>query len=163
MKVDHTLRHRIMDRIPPRQFFTCYQCGECTSSCPVFQEEPEKFNPRKILQMAALGLRELIEGEMIWRCTTCYECVENCPQGINFVDLLVVLRNIAVENGYVPREVIRERDAVIRSGYILPISSRIKKIREEAGLPTLDSESLRKELEILKGEQRTESLVEGRA
>jgi len=163
MKVDHQLRHKILERIPPQQFFLCYQCGSCSSSCPIFQENPQKFNPRKILQMAALGLRELIEGDMIWRCTTCYECVEQCPQNINFVDLIVVLRNIATEEGFAPKEVVKEAEAVAKGGFILPETGRIRRIREEAGLPAVGKDDLAKELETLRDRLSGATLIKERA
>ncbi len=73
----------------------CYQCGKCSSFCPVFDLNPDKFNPRRIIEKVNIGAEDVLKDGEIWRCTTCYECVENCPQSLNFVELIVFLRNMA--------------------------------------------------------------------
>jgi heterodisulfide reductase subunit C len=35
----------------------CFQCGVCTASCPV-REIEERFNPRRIMKLAKLGLKD---------------------------------------------------------------------------------------------------------
>jgi heterodisulfide reductase subunit C len=37
----------------------CFACGTCTASCPV-REVTERYNPRRIIHMALLGLREAV-------------------------------------------------------------------------------------------------------
>ena len=37
----------------------CHQCGVCTATCPV-REIEERFNPRRIMKLAKLGLKELV-------------------------------------------------------------------------------------------------------
>jgi len=74
----------------------CFACGTCTISCPVF-EIREEYNPRRIIRMAALGMRdELLSSELIWSCVNCYTCFERCPQDVRFTSIIHVLRNMAV-------------------------------------------------------------------
>ena len=80
----------------------CFSCGTCTAGCPVFRVETE-YNPRKIIRMILLGLRkEVLSSRMIWLCARCYACTANCPQGVNFADIMAVLQEMAVREGYAP-------------------------------------------------------------
>jgi len=80
-------------------FQYCYQCGICDVVCPWNRVRP--FSMRKIVRQAAFGLTE-IEGEDIWRCTTCGTCPQRCPRGVKQIDLSVSLRRIATEYGVFP-------------------------------------------------------------
>ena len=70
----------------------CYQCGICDAVCP--WNDVRKFSIRKIIREAAFGLTE-IESDDIWRCTTCGNCLEKCPRGVNQIELGVSLRRLA--------------------------------------------------------------------
>lgn len=134
MKVSVEFKKELTEIFHENKLNMCYQCGKCSSFCPVFWQFPDKFNPRKIIEMANIGIFEIIERPDIWRCTTCYECVENCPQKVNFVELIYALRNIATKKGFAPKEVIDEIEAVKKYGHILSATERIKKIREALGI-----------------------------
>ena len=83
-------------------FQVCYQCGTCDVVCP--WNRVRQFSMRKIVRQAAFGLTE-IEGEDIWRCTTCGTCPQRCPRGVNQIELGVSLRRIATEYGVFPDSV----------------------------------------------------------
>ncbi len=134
MKVSLQFKKELTGIFHENKLNMCYQCGKCSSFCPVFWQFPHKFNPRKIIEMANIGIPEILERPDIWRCTTCYECVENCPQKVNFVELIYALRNIAVKKGFAPKEVLDEIEAVKKYGHILSATERIKKIRETLGI-----------------------------
>jgi Fe-S oxidoreductase len=70
----------------------CFQCGTCDAVCP--WNHVRKFSIRKIIREAAFGLTE-IESDDIWRCTTCGKCPEQCPRGVNQIELGVSLRRLA--------------------------------------------------------------------
>jgi len=77
----------------------CYQCGLCDTVCP--WNRVRDFSMRKIVRQAAFGLPE-IEGEDIWRCTTCGRCSQRCPRGVGTIDVSVSFRRIASEAGVSP-------------------------------------------------------------
>jgi Fe-S oxidoreductase len=77
----------------------CYQCGLCDTVCP--WNRVAKFSMRNIVRQAAFGLPE-IEGEDIWRCTTCGSCPQRCPRGVGTIDVSVSFRRIASEAGISP-------------------------------------------------------------
>jgi Fe-S oxidoreductase len=70
----------------------CYQCGKCDVVCPWGQVR--NFSIRKLIREASFGLTE-IESEDLWRCTTCGNCPEKCPRGVNQIELGISLRRLA--------------------------------------------------------------------
>jgi Fe-S oxidoreductase len=72
----------------------CFECGKCDVVCP--WNHVRKFSIRKIIREASFGLTE-IESEDIWRCTTCGNCPEKCPRGVEQIDLGVALRRVATQ------------------------------------------------------------------
>ncbi len=89
-------------------FKLCYQCGRCDTVCPWNRVRP--FSMRKIIREASFGLTE-IEGEDIWRCTSCGNCTLNCPRGVKQIELGVSLRRVATEYEIFPASVRSARTA----------------------------------------------------
>jgi len=85
-------------------FRGCFGCQTCTNVCPVvanYENPIEHLGmlPHQIMYAAGLGIRDLALGSnMLWDCTTCYQCQEHCPQGVKVTDILYELKNLAVEN-----------------------------------------------------------------
>ena len=78
----------------------CFDCGTCTGVCPVSESE-SGFDPRKILHMIKVGLKDqLLGSEAIWHCTHCDTCAFVCPQDVQFSSVVDVLREMAVQQGY---------------------------------------------------------------
>ena len=60
----------------------CFACGGCTARCPV-REIDDKYNPRKIIRMALLGLKEdVFRSEFVWLCSSHSRCAGLCPQEV---------------------------------------------------------------------------------
>ena len=89
-------------------FKLCFQCGLCDSVCPWNKVRP--FSMRKLIREAAFGLTE-IEGEDLWRCTTCGTCPDQCPRGVKQIDISVALRRVATEYEVFPASVKSARTA----------------------------------------------------
>ncbi len=78
----------------------CFDCGTCASVCPV-SELGTGFDPRKILHMIKLGLKDqLLSSPTIWHCTHCDTCAFVCPQDMRFSLIVDVLREMAISQGY---------------------------------------------------------------
>jgi heterodisulfide reductase subunit C len=121
---------------------SCYQCGTCASSCPIARID-SRFNPREVIKLALLGERnEVISGESIWLCTSCFNCQERCPQNVEIAELIYALRNIAVDDGFSPNIYADFGSALMTEGRIVSISKFVEKKREEYGLPALKSVAL---------------------
>ncbi len=86
-----------------RLFSRCVQCQTCTNVCPVVAHSMGSahgidLTPQKVMNLLRLGLRDLTLGSrMVWDCATCYQCQENCPEGIGVTDILCELRALAVQ------------------------------------------------------------------
>ncbi|HWR26638.1 MAG TPA: (Fe-S)-binding protein [candidate division Zixibacteria bacterium] len=62
---------------------TCYQCGKCTSICPM--RRVSKTSPRSSIYNANIyGL----ETKDIWTCLTCGLCPQECPQQVDFLNFI---------------------------------------------------------------------------
>ena len=87
-------------------FSACFGCQTCTNACPVVAayENPKEvlgMLPHQIMYAAGLGIRDLAFGSnMLWDCLTCYQCQEQCPQGVHVTDVLYELKNLAIKNVY---------------------------------------------------------------
>jgi len=89
-------------------FKLCFQCGLCDTVCP--WNRVRQFSIRKIIRQATFGLTE-IDGEDIWRCTTCGNCPRHCPRGVKQIEMGVSLRRIASSYEVFPASVRPARTA----------------------------------------------------
>ena len=84
-------------------FSYCFNCKTCTLSCPVVNnfDNPRDalgLEPHHIMRATVLGLGDLIFGsKMLWTCLGCYQCQENCPQGVQVTDVFYELKNMALQ------------------------------------------------------------------
>lgn len=150
-ELDPKFKYEIMKMHGGEKLLKCYQCGTCTSDCPVARHSDD-YRPRTIMRMAALGLKDrVLNSNTLWLCAACYTCTDRCPQDVKVASVIRVLRNLAAENGCVPQVFKDQASSILESGYAYKIPDlRIKK-RETTGLPPLpkgNPESIRK---VLKG------------
>lgn len=81
----------------------CFDCGSCTGACPV-SESGTGFDPRRVLHMIKLGLKEqLLRSRAIWHCTHCDSCAYICPRDIRFGPVVDVLRQMAIDQRYIDK------------------------------------------------------------
>ncbi len=119
----------------------CYQCGSCSGSCPV-GKLTGIYNPRQILRMALLGLKkEVLSSDSIWYCALCYTCQERCSQGVEIADIMLVLRNLAVQEGYVPPSFVDQANALIENGRLATLAGSTTRLRVKLGLPEISMSS----------------------
>ncbi len=96
-------------------FATCTECGRCQSVCPAWTTG-KPLSPKLLI----MGLREnmfasadrllsgdatgdvatlvptVIDPDVLWSCTTCGSCVEQCPVDIEHVDAIIDMRRYEV-------------------------------------------------------------------
>ena len=109
----------------------CVQCGKCTAGCPSGRQS--RLRTRALVQMAYQG-KDVTGMEELWNCTTCYNCAERCPKGVNTVDAIIKLRNLAVRKGNFPRIHLNAIENLYNTGNGFPLSPEVAKIRAIIGL-----------------------------
>jgi Fe-S oxidoreductase len=96
-------------------FSTCTECGRCQSVCPAWTTG-KPLSPKLLI----MGLRDnmfasadrllsggsnadvatlvptTIDPDVLWSCTTCGSCVEQCPVDIEHVDAIIDMRRFEV-------------------------------------------------------------------
>ncbi len=87
----------------------CYSCGACSGICPVSQAIPD-FDPRKIIHMVRMGLKErLLGSDLLLYCSNCKGCVFVCPQDVRFAEIVGALRDMSLEQGYLTEQDLRDK------------------------------------------------------
>ena len=57
----------------------CMKCGKCSASCPAFDEmdiKPHQFVSYVINE----NIDALVQSKSLWKCLSCFACVERCPR-----------------------------------------------------------------------------------
>ncbi len=74
--------------VNPRQ---CMKCGKCSATCPAFEEMD--IHPHQFASMIVEGrVDELLASESIWKCLSCFACVERCPRSVEPAKLIEAVR-----------------------------------------------------------------------
>lgn len=106
--LDYGFKDQVASRPGGERVTNCYLCGTCTAGCPVSNIEGD-YNPRRIIRKLLLGMKkELLESSEIWHCSQCHTCVAHCPQDVRLADVIRVLRQLAIEEGYASRKLADE-------------------------------------------------------
>lgn len=78
----------------------CMKCGKCSASCPSYDEM--EYHPHQFVYMVESGdIEPLLNSPSIFKCLTCFACVDRCPRGVEPAKLVEAIR----------LEVIREQGA----------------------------------------------------
>lgn len=90
--------------------FTCVECGRCQENCPAFGTG-KLLNPKRLIlqnEEALLAgardrkLADLYDEGVLWQCTTCGACEQQCPVGVEHLPLIIGARRGLVSNGEAP-------------------------------------------------------------
>lgn len=80
----------------------CQQCGACSGSCPTAYLMDH--GPREVIAAFRAGMiDEILKGNTIWLCTSCYSCTVRCPAGIKITDLMYELKRLAIKYDLLPQ------------------------------------------------------------
>lgn len=150
-EIDPKFKYELSRMHGGEKLLKCFQCGTCTSDCPVARFS-DTYRPRTLIHMAQLGLRErVLNSATLWLCAACFTCTDRCPQGVEVASVIRVLRNLAAEEGIIPPVFKEQAASILESGYAYKIPSlRIKK-RETQGLPPLPKGNPENICKALKG------------
>ncbi len=79
----------------------CMKCGKCSASCPSYNEmdiKPHQFVSYVINE----DIESLVKSKSLWKCLSCFACIERCPRDVKPGKLIDAARQI----------VVRERDRI---------------------------------------------------
>lgn len=152
---DSNLRLKVLTKIGDHKPYDCFQCLRCTSGCPSMKML--EIKPHEIVSLVKLGfVEEVVNSGIIWACAMCLKCKERCPQEVAPVDLILALRNLAVETeAKVPEGFLRNVSMILETGFILgpqeAITRKLEKFnRENLRLPKLPKPSEKFKATLLK-------------
>jgi coenzyme F420-reducing hydrogenase delta subunit/heterodisulfide reductase subunit C len=79
----------------------CFSCGTCVSKCMIQQKLEPEYNPRRLLRMVMMDMREeAFKSPTTWLCSACDLCYPACPQQIHISGVIGAVKQLAVEAGY---------------------------------------------------------------
>ncbi len=138
--LDPGFKHEVANQPGGENIRRCFTCGTCTAGCPV-RGVDEKFNPRKIIRMVLLGMKErVLKSDLIWRCSACYTCHERCPQDVRITDVMSALRNLAVKEGHLHPGFRAQVEPIGEFGRVYELDEFDNKKRGKLGLPAFPTE-----------------------
>ena len=75
--------------------YKCMKCGKCSASCPSFDEMD--FKPHQFVSYVLNGeIEALANSKSLWKCLSCFACVERCPRDVKPAKLIDAARQIVV-------------------------------------------------------------------
>jgi heterodisulfide reductase subunit C len=115
----------------------CFQCMRCTSGCTSLKLL--ELKPHEIVDLVKFGfVDELLASDIVWTCATCLKCKERCPQRASPYDLIMAIRNIAVEReAKVPEFYMKAIGQILETGLLQSVQKVTTRKME-----TLDRDSL---------------------
>ncbi len=69
----------------------CMKCGKCSGTCPSYDEM--EFHPHQFVYMVENGdIEPLMASKSLYKCLTCFACVERCPRQVEPAKLIEAVR-----------------------------------------------------------------------
>ena len=86
----------------------CMKCGKCSATCPAFNEMDIK--PHQFVSYVQNGdIEALANSGSLWKCLSCFACVERCPRDVQPGRLIDAARQLVVrtkgQTGLSPEEI----------------------------------------------------------
>ena len=69
----------------------CMRCGKCSATCPSYDEM--EYHPHQFVYMVETGnIEPLLKSDSLYKCLTCFACVDRCPREVEPAKLVEALR-----------------------------------------------------------------------
>ena len=86
----------------------CMKCGKCSATCPAFNKMDIK--PHQFVSYVQNGdIEALANSKSLWKCLSCFACVERCPRDVQPGRLIDAARQLVVRTkgstGLSPEEI----------------------------------------------------------
>jgi heterodisulfide reductase subunit C len=73
----------------------CMKCGRCSASCPSYEDmdvRPHQF----VSYLRAGNIDAMLESQSIWKCLSCFACIERCPRDVKPAKLIEAVRLMVI-------------------------------------------------------------------
>ena len=73
----------------------CMKCGKCSATCPSFNEmdiKPHQF----VSYVLNDNIEALANSKSLWKCLSCFACIERCPRDVKPGKLIDAARQLVV-------------------------------------------------------------------
>ena len=75
--------------------YKCMKCGKCSATCPSYNEMDIK--PHQFVSYIQSGdIEALVNSKSLWKCLSCFACVERCPRDVKPGKLIDAARQLVV-------------------------------------------------------------------
>ena len=81
-----------ISKVNPRK---CMKCGKCSGTCPAYDEM--EYHPHQFVYMVETGdIEPLLKSKSIYRCLSCFACIDRCPRGVEPAKIVEAVRLTAI-------------------------------------------------------------------
>ena len=95
MLVDGKALARDVARVSGTNVKKCMKCGKCSATCPSLEDMDVR--PHNFVSMVNDGnVEALWNSASLWKCFSCFACVERCPRGVEPAYVIEAVRNLAM-------------------------------------------------------------------
>jgi len=79
----------------------CYQCGNCSGSCPVSFAMDVPVS--QVIRFVQLGQEQaVLQANSMWLCVSCLQCQARCPKCLDPSKVMEALRRFSLRRGRLP-------------------------------------------------------------
>ena len=94
MENNKYLREEIL-RMSGVDTIKCMKCGKCSATCPAYDEM--EYHPHQFVSMVQNNdIEPLLKSESLYKCLSCFACVERCPRGVEPAKVVEAVRLAAI-------------------------------------------------------------------
>ena len=73
----------------------CMRCGKCSATSPAYDEM--EYHPHQFVNMVESGdIEPLLNSESLYKCLSCFACIDRCPRGVQPAKVVEAVRLTAV-------------------------------------------------------------------
>ena len=75
--------------------YKCMKCGKCSATCPSYNEmdiKPHQF----VTYILNDNIDALVNSKSLWKCLSCFACVERCPRDVKPGKLIDAARQVVI-------------------------------------------------------------------
>ncbi|MCD7890269.1 MAG: 4Fe-4S dicluster domain-containing protein [Ruminococcus sp.] len=92
--MDNKLKEQVL-RSSQVNVLKCMRCGKCSGTCPSYDEM--EYHPHQFVYMVEKDdIEKLMNSKSIYKCLTCFACVDRCPRDVQPAKIVEAVRLAAI-------------------------------------------------------------------